>query len=98
MLRSLPYCSDGLRSDRKIGEWYYDFLEACLTHGDTSPLPRFIDPEFQADLMNFRAAREAEIKKQLVIDTDIVEDDKEPDECRPQSPDYDEFRKLAGEI
>src|SRR5688500_11437759 len=26
MLRSLPYCSVVEGSDRKMGEWYYDFL------------------------------------------------------------------------
>lgn len=33
LMRGLPYCTDTEKTTRKPGEWYYDFLDACLSHG-----------------------------------------------------------------
>ena len=52
MIRSLPYCTDSIYSIAKEGEWYYDFMNACLMHGSTAILPRFINPEFEHELGN----------------------------------------------
>uniref|UniRef100_A0A915CV43 Helicase ATP-binding domain-containing protein n=1 Tax=Ditylenchus dipsaci TaxID=166011 RepID=A0A915CV43_9BILA len=62
LMRGLPYCSDVIGSDRKNGEWYYDFLEACLTHPDTRMLPEFLDKDYKEDLLDFRANREVELR------------------------------------
>lgn len=50
MLRSLPYCTDSIYSITKEGEWYYDFMNACLMHGFTAMLPRYINPGFEREL------------------------------------------------
>lgn len=52
LIRGLPYCTDRTSSPRRIGDWYYDFLEACLSHGYTRMIPRYIDADYNTDLGN----------------------------------------------
>ncbi|KAI1722849.1 DEAD/DEAH box helicase domain-containing protein [Ditylenchus destructor] len=102
LIRSLPYCSDTKESSRKTGQWYYDFLEACLSHGYTRMLPRFIDPHYADDLEAFKCQIKTEnlteqLKRQHAqnLDDDFVEDflDSKP---APRSQEkYEKYRMLS---
>jgi len=62
MLRSLPYCYS---SREDADEWYYDFLAALLTHGETRFLPRYIDPDYETNMAEHRARRDWESHREL---------------------------------
>lgn len=63
LIRSLPYCSDRVDSSLSVGQWYYDFLEACLLDGKTRFLPKFIDPNYEIDLGIFFGKRKFSRRK-----------------------------------
>lgn len=66
LIRSLPYCTDLVNSS-SVGQWYYDFLEACLCDGKTRFLPKFIDPYYEIDLGIFCLYQVFFILKRLIV-------------------------------
>ncbi|KAI1723275.1 DEAD/DEAH box helicase domain-containing protein [Ditylenchus destructor] len=99
LIRSLPYCSDTIESSRRTGQWYYDFLEACLSHGYTRMLPRFIDPNYAYDLESFKCQIETEniaeqLKRQHAqnVDDDFATDIKPAPRGQEK---YEKYRMLS---
>uniref|UniRef100_A0A914HE89 RNA helicase n=1 Tax=Globodera rostochiensis TaxID=31243 RepID=A0A914HE89_GLORO len=99
LLRGLPLCTDTKSSSREAGDWYYHFMEACDTDPRTRPLLPYIDPDWENDLIRWRAHKEVEAARVPNWEHNIkfVIANAEPTEPRdPQK--YAEFRKTEEDM
>ncbi|KAL3068459.1 hypothetical protein niasHT_030750 [Heterodera trifolii] len=111
LLRGLPFCTDTLvapvgkssglvrASAPELGDWYYHFMEACEMDSKTRPLLRYIDPNFESDLVCWRAHKEVEAIRVPNWEQNVafVNPNEEPTE--PRDPlKYSELRKFPGDL
>ncbi|CAK5087656.1 unnamed protein product [Meloidogyne enterolobii] len=56
-IRGLAHCSDIENSTLEFGDWYYEFIEALLSHGDCRFFARLIDPNYADSLDKWKAKK-----------------------------------------
>uniref|UniRef100_A0A915N115 RNA helicase n=1 Tax=Meloidogyne javanica TaxID=6303 RepID=A0A915N115_MELJA len=56
-IRGLAHCSDIENSTLEFGDWYYEFIEALLSHGDCRFFARLIDPNYVDSLDKWKAKK-----------------------------------------
>ncbi|KAF7634718.1 hypothetical protein Mgra_00005866 [Meloidogyne graminicola] len=56
-IRGLAHCSDVEKSTLEFGDWYYEFIEALLSHGDCRFFARLIDSNYIDSLDKWKAKK-----------------------------------------
>nr|CAD2174986.1 unnamed protein product [Meloidogyne enterolobii] len=92
-IRGLVHCTDVADSTKNFGDWYYEFLEALLSHGDCRFFPRLIDPDYLDDLNKWKANKliGAGLPNSAELFADLVNNEEEPTTPRDQK-DYLKYK------